>query len=259
MGDEYYHHYGRKRRKRQSNPIQVAFVLILLTGAIALAFMVALGCQAAPGPLPKQPELPASVSPAVSQNATALDRAGEAIKTIPAQADAASLAAPAVKPQAEAIKAAASVAGAAVGDAKAHSATVAAGIDDRDRALSAQKYLLNEQAKALKTETVRADKAEKALEDRAKDRIEWLLTLGGFALIAISLGLAYMLFQAGSVVRALGVISAGVVLGSACFTAAVYLDTILTVGCWALGAAALIGLVVAALHYRKHFKKAQVK
>ena len=249
-----YHNFGKKERK--TNPIKTAVVIMCLTGFLVLFFLSLFSCSPVE-PIVKAPAPPVSVAPSVAANATALEKAGAAVATIPAQADAALLAAPVVKPQAEAIKVAASVAGAAVEDAKANSAVVAVGIDERDKIILAQKKIIASQADALKKETDRANSAEKELSDRAKNRIEWILTIGGFAAIAIALGVAYMLFQAGSVVRAVGVAATGFVFGSACFAAAVYFDTILTIGAWTLGIAAIIGLVVAALHYRKHMKKAQ--
>lgn len=259
MGDDYYHNFGKPQRTpREINPLQAGIVLIALTAAAVVCLFALFGCASAE-PIAKVPAAPVSVTPAVQGNATALERAGTAIQTIPSQADAASLAAPVVKPQAEAIKVAAGVAGAAVADAKANSAVVAVGIDERDRVISAQKKIIEAQTSALKGETDRADRAETALADRARNRIEWLLTIGGFAIISVGLGLAYTLFQAGSVVRAVGVAGTGLVLGAACFAAAVYFGTILTIGAWALGLAAVIGMVVAVLHYRKHMKKAQAK
>jgi len=250
MGDNYYHNFNKLEHKpREINPLQAGFFLTLLTIVAVCVIVMLCGCQSS-ADIAKVPELPVSVEPAVQGNANALERANAAIKTIPAKADAASLAAPVIKPQAEAIKVAANAAGAAVADAKTQSAAVALGIDDRDRVIAIQ-------VDALKKETDRAESAEKSLKDRAKNRIEWILTIGGFAIIAVALGVAYMLFQAGSVVRAIGVVATGLVVGSACFAAAVYFDIILTIGAWTLGGSAAIGLVVLVLHYRKHLNKAK--
>ncbi len=252
-----YHHHGRPTR--QSNPLQAAMVILVLTAATVVMLLGLFGCQAAPAPTggAPVPPPPVSVAPSVQANAAALDQAGAAVAAIPAQADAAAAAAPVVKPQAEAIKTAAATAAGAVATAKTNSAAVSAGVDERDRNILALRDLVNKQAAAMKKETERADAAEKALADRARNRIEWALIIGGFAAWGAAALAAYMAFQAGSVIRAAGLAVAGFLVGAACFAAAAYFDLILTIGAWTLGAAALVGLVVAVLHYRKHLGHAQ--
>ena len=263
-----YHMAGKPPRKSwvdclftlNLSPMASGFILGVVGALLILILCFCIGgCQTALPIIPPAPPPPVSVAPAIGANATALDTAGTAVAGIPAQAEAAAVAAPVVRPQAEAIKTAAATAAGAVATAKTNSATVAAGVDERDRALAALKKIVDAQAAAMKKETDRADGAEKALADRARNRIEWMLSIGGFSTAALAILGAYLLFQAGSLVRAAGVLAAGLTLSAACFAAAVYFDLILRIGAVALGAAALIGLVAAVLHYRKHLGHAEAE
>lgn len=101
----------------------------------------------------------------------------------------------------------------------------------------------------------RAAKAETALQDRARNRIEWALIAAGFLAWGAAGFLAYTAFQGGAVVgsafRKGGLIAALAVAGCAFFAAAVYFDRILTIGAWALGLAAVVAIVAGYLHHRK--------
>lgn len=86
-------------------------------------------------------------------------------------------------------------------------------------------------------------------------KIKWLFILAGFLSIAAGVGLGYLLFKGGSVVRALGTLTAGLVLGGGCFLIAVYLVAILKGLAIAFGVAAAVGVVTLIMHRRKHAKK----
>ncbi len=120
---------------------------------------------------------------------------------------------------------------------------------------------------ALKKAEADAIAAKEALQDRARNRIEWILTLGGILCWLGAAGTVYALVQggpiaillSGSVIRKTCLIGGLLIAGCACFAAAVYFDRILTIGAWTIGGGALAGIIATALHYRKHFKRATKK
>jgi len=109
-----------------------------------------------------------------------------------------------------------------------------------------------------------AAEAKEALQDRARNRIEWILSIIGIVCWLGAAGIVYSLVQgggaasllSGSIIRRSCLIGGLLLTGCACFAAAVYFDQILKIGAWTLGSLAVGVLVAAVLHYRKHFKKA---
>lgn len=214
-------------------PLRTLIMLILAPVTILAA------CAAAP----------ASVAPVRQHSAAAaqaLDQAQSHVQSIQSDVPAIKADAPgnaAVASRADAIGDKAKQAEQQVGVAKAEGAKVAQGVE----ALG----------KSLEDATERANDAEQALQDRARNRIEWALIGGGFLFWLAGAGLAYLCFKAGSIVRAVSVAVSGFVMGAGAFAAAVYFDEILLIGGATLIVAAVIGAVAGVLHYRKHMLKAK--
>jgi len=138
-------------------------------------------------------------------------------------------------------------------NAKTQSAAVAAGIDERDRVIEAQKKIIAAQVEALKRETERADNAEKAMDD-----VVFLVMVGIGGLFVIGGGVtAALLVQSGSIWRAIGAGAVGLIFGLTCMAIGRHLGPVLWILAIGIALAALIGLAIGILHYRKHFKKAK--
>lgn len=100
----------------------------------------------------------------------------------------------------------------------------------------------------------RAKKAEDALANRARNRIEWALIIAGLACWAAGGLLLYAMFSGAgvSIVRRTGVVVALGVAGAGCFAAVVYFDAILTIGLCALALVALVAIGTFVAHKLKH-------
>jgi hypothetical protein len=115
------------------------------------------------------------------------------------------------------------------------------------------------------------DKAASDLASRARNRIEWALIIGGFACWGFAGFLFYSLFAGGglseaeavadpkSVIRRGGTALSFVAIGGGLFAVAIYFDLIVSICLWTIGIVAVVALVAAALHYRKHHAKAVAK
>lgn len=88
-----------------------------------------------------------------------------------------------------------------------------------------------------------------------KQYLRWLAV----AVILSGAGGAYMLGQGGSIIRAGAAGGTGLILGLGLFAAAAYLTLIFEIMGWTVAIAAVVGLVAAIIHYRKHGGIAQAE
>jgi hypothetical protein len=237
----------------------------LLAGAIA-AFLILSGCQPKPDPKP-DPIVKPAVQPvqdagkdAAALGANAKDQ-GKDAKAIPphqkaiVEAVAGTPAAPVVQPHADATVALAGAieSRAAEAERRATSAEVGlalalGGIRERDDGIVARDKLLA----AARRERDEAREELKSKDDN--DTKIFLRIVAGVLIVGGAAG-AFLLGQAGSIIRAIAAGATGLGLGLCCLWAAANLTLLWWIIGGGVAGAVLIGLGALWLHHRKHMAK----
>lgn len=227
------------------NPL--TFTPQIIRHPLTLAFaMILVACQGRPAFVAPAP--PPSVAAPLAQAKDALTQAKAQVQSIQTDAPALKTDAPgnpAVAARADAIGAKAADAASQIEVVRASGGQVAAGIVQRDHALADLQHQADELAKERDQAIADRDSFARRLIIIILSSCSGLAFVGGMVV-------GYLLFRKGSVLRAIGTIAGGLVLGGALASIAIKLTMWMWIGGIALVVVVAGGAVVAILHKNKH-------